>query len=255
MQIWPAIDLRGGKCVRLRQGDYQQETVFGENPPEMARHWTDQGADRLHLVDLDGARDGKSANRAALQAILAAVDVPCQVGGGIRSEETINDLFALGVARLVIGTRALTDPDWFIAMCRRHPRRLVVGIDARDGRVATDGWLETSRTSAVELAARFAGEPLAGIVYTDIAKDGMMAGPNLPAIAEMLASISAPLIASGGVTTAEDVAALARLGVEGCIIGRTLYEGKLSLADALAAAEAQVAEQSAQGIRHGKGES
>jgi len=255
MQIWPAIDLRGGKCVRLRQGDYQQETVFGENPAEMARHWTQQGAERLHLVDLDGARDGKSANREALQAILAAVDVPCQAGGGIRTEETINDLFALGVARLVIGTRALTDPDWFIAMCRRHPRRLVVGIDARDGRVATDGWLETSQTSAVELAARFAGEPLAGIVYTDIAKDGMMAGPNLAAMAEMLAGADAPLIASGGVTTAEDVASLARLGVEGCIIGRTLYEGKLSLADALAAAEAQVAEQSAQGIRHGKGES
>jgi phosphoribosylformimino-5-aminoimidazole carboxamide ribotide isomerase len=255
MQIWPAIDLRGGKCVRLRQGDYEQETVFGENPAEMARHWTRQGATRLHLVDLDGARDGKSANRQALQAILAAVDVPCQVGGGIRSEETIDDFFTLGVARLVIGTRALTDPDWFIAMCRRYPRRLVVGIDARNGRVATDGWLETSRTSAVELAARFAGEPLAGIVYTDIAKDGMMAGPNLPAMAEMLAGTDAPLIASGGVTTAEDVAALARLGVEGCIIGRALYEGKLSLADALAAAEAQVAEQSAQGIRHGKGES
>jgi phosphoribosylformimino-5-aminoimidazole carboxamide ribotide isomerase len=255
MQIWPAIDLRGGKCVRLRQGDYQQETVFGEDPAEMARQWVRQGARQLHLVDLDGARDGRSANREALRAIHAAVDVPCQVGGGIRSEENIEELFALGTARLVVGTRALTDPDWFVSMCRRYPERLVVGIDARDGRVATDGWLETSETRAVELAARFAGEPLAAIVYTDIAKDGMLAGPNLAAMAEMLAAAEAPVIASGGVTTADDVAALAELGLAGCIIGRTLYEGKLSLADALAAAEAQVAEQSAQGKRHGKGES
>ncbi|MEQ8788150.1 MAG: 1-(5-phosphoribosyl)-5-[(5-phosphoribosylamino)methylideneamino]imidazole-4-carboxamide isomerase [Pirellulaceae bacterium] len=255
MQIWPAIDLRGGKCVRLRQGDYNQETVFGDDPAEMARQWVRQGARQLHLVDLDGARDGTSANREALQAIVSAVEVPCQVGGGIRDEATIDDLFALGVARLVVGTRALTDPEWFLSMCRRHPQRMVVGIDARDGLAATDGWLETSQTSAVELASCFAGAPLAGIVYTDIAKDGMMAGPNLSAMAEMLASTDAPVIASGGVTTAADVAALAELGVAGCIIGRTLYEGKLSLADALAAAQASVAEQSAQGKRHGKSES
>lgn len=238
MQIWPAIDLRGGKCVRLRQGDYNQETVFGDDPAEMARQWLRQGARQLHLVDLDGAREGRSANRAAVEAILAAVDIPCQLGGGIRSEATIDELFQLGVARLVVGTRALTDPEWFIAMCRRHPGRLAVGIDARDGLVATDGWLETSRTRAVDLAARYAGEPLAGIIYTDIAKDGMLAGPNLPAVAEMLAQVEAPVIASGGVTTADDVSSLARLGAAGCIIGRTLYEGKLSLADALAAAEA-----------------
>lgn len=255
MQIWPAIDLRGGKCVRLRQGDYQQETVFGDDPAEMARRWVREGAQRLHLVDLDGARDGTSANRAALSAILTGVDIPCQVGGGIRDEAAIEALLELGVARLVVGTRALREPDWFAEVCRRHPQQMVLGIDARNGRVATDGWLETSSMPAVELARRFAGEPLAAIVYTDIAKDGMLAGPNLEAVAEMMAAADAPVIASGGVATADDVAALAGLGVPGCIIGRALYEGKLTLADALAAARGNLAKQSVQGIRHGKSES
>jgi phosphoribosylformimino-5-aminoimidazole carboxamide ribotide isomerase len=237
MQIWPAIDLRGGKCVRLKQGDYQQETVFGDDPAAMARQWVGQGAQRLHLVDLDGARDGTAANRQALADILLAVDVPCQVGGGIRDEDAIAQLIKLGATRLVVGTRALREPAWFAAMCRRYPGRLVLGIDARDGLVASDGWLETSQTPAIELAARFAAEPLAAIVYTDIAKDGMLAGPNLAAMREMASHVDVPVIASGGVTTARDVAALAEVGVAGCIIGRALYEGTLSLADALAAAE------------------
>jgi phosphoribosylformimino-5-aminoimidazole carboxamide ribotide isomerase len=237
MQIWPAIDLRGGKCVRLKQGDYQQETVFGDDPAAMARQWVGQGAQRLHLVDLDGARDGTAANRQALADILLAVDVPCQVGGGIRDEDAVAQLIKLGATRLVVGTRALREPAWFAAMCRRYPGRLVLGIDARDGLVASDGWLETSQTPAIELAARFAAEPLAAIVYTDIAKDGMLAGPNLAAMREMASHVDVPVIASGGVTTARDVAALAEVGVAGCIIGRALYEGTLSLADALAAAE------------------
>src|SRR6186713_2913368 len=150
MQIWPAIDLRGGNCVRLMQGDYERETVFGEDPAAMARHWLSQGADRLHLVDLDGARDGKPSNLESIRAILAAVDVPCQLGGGIRDTETIAQLIAMGLSRLVIGTAALKQPDWFREQARKFPGQLVLGIDARDGFVATDGWLETSTTPAVE---------------------------------------------------------------------------------------------------------
>ncbi len=238
MQIWPAIDLRGGKCVRLRQGDYRQETVFGEDPAAMARRWVDQGAQQLHLVDLDGARSGHLANRQAIASILAVVEIPCQLGGGIRDEATIVQLLQLGLQRLVIGTQALKDPQWFREMCRKFPHRLVAGIDARGGRVATDGWLQTSSIEATELAKDLSSQPIAAIVYTDIAKDGMMEGPNLPAMAEMAAAVSLSVVASGGVTTASDVEQLAATGVAGCIIGRALYEGSLTLSEALAAAHA-----------------
>jgi phosphoribosylformimino-5-aminoimidazole carboxamide ribotide isomerase len=237
MRIWPAIDLRGGKCVRLRQGDYQRETVFGDDPVAMARQWVEQGADCLHLVDLDAARGGDPVNHPAIDAIVKAVDVPCELGGGIRDLASIERFLAAGVERLVVGSRALRDRDWFNQMCGQFPHKLVLGIDARDGRVATDGWLETSDVSAVDLARRYLNEPLATIIYTDIATDGMLAGPNLPAMAEMLAAVGdVPLVASGGVTSAADVAALAELGVAGCIIGRAFYEGVLRLPDALAAA-------------------
>jgi phosphoribosylformimino-5-aminoimidazole carboxamide ribotide isomerase len=237
MQVWPAIDLRGGKCVRLQQGDYQRETVFGDDPGAMARHWVDQGATCLHLVDLDGARSGRLENRDSLQAILRAVNVPCELGGGIRDASTIQDLLDLGVSRLVIGTKALREPEWFREVCRGNPHRLVLGIDARDGRVASDGWLEDSQVEATRLAREMAREPIAGIIYTDIATDGMLAGPNLAAMKAMQDSVDVPVIASGGVTTADDVANLARAGLAGCIIGRSLYEGRLRLADALAAAD------------------
>ncbi len=236
MDIYPAIDLRGGKCVRLRQGDYNQETIFSDDPAAMGRQWVEQGAAWLHLVDLDGARDGTLANRAAIAAIVEAVSTPCQMGGGVRDEATIRQLLELGLARLVVGTRAIKEPEWFAQMCRQFPGKLVLGIDARDGMAATDGWLETSRTPAVDLARQFANLPLAAIVYTDIAKDGMMAGPNLEAMEQMARAVEVPVIASGGVTTASDVANLAKCGLAGCIIGRALYEGSLSLADALAAA-------------------
>ncbi len=236
MLIWPAIDLRGGKCVRLRQGDYEQETVFGEDPVAMARSWIDQGAERLHLVDLDGARDGHRANRAALQAILAEVDVPCQVGGGIRDSAAIADLVKLGVSRLVVGTQAIKDPDWFRRMARQFPDRMVLGIDARNGLVATDGWREVSQMEATELARQFADEPLAALVYTDIARDGMLAGPNLEAMDEMRRSSPLEVVASGGVTTVEDIRQLARIGMGGCIVGRALYEGRIRLSEALEAA-------------------
>ena len=237
MQIWPAIDLRGGKCVRLRQGDYDQETIYGAQPADMARRWVDEGADRLHLVDLDGARDGHLVNGPAIAAIVAAARVPCEVGGGIRDEETVRELLDMGVHRLVVGTQAIKRPEWFRDMCHKYPHRLVAGIDARDGYVATDGWLETSHIEATALARELSGLPIAAIVYTDISKDGMMEGPNLPAMSEMAAAVAGEVIASGGVTTAADVARLAATGVAGCIIGRSLYEGSLTLGDALAAAK------------------
>ena len=240
MEIWPAIDLRGGKCVRLKQGDYGRETVFSDQPEEMARQWVSQGAQSLHLVDLDAARGAPiPENRKAIADILHAVDVPCQLGGGVRDDESIADLFALGLSRLIVGSAALKRPEWFAEMCDRYPNRLAAGIDARDGMVATDGWLETSQMSAVELAKqlRERTENIAAIIYTDIAKDGMLAGPNLDALAEMREATDIPVIASGGVTTVEDVRQLAEQKTHACIIGRALYDGCLNLAAALAAVE------------------
>jgi phosphoribosylformimino-5-aminoimidazole carboxamide ribotide isomerase len=236
MEIWPAIDLRAGKCVRLQQGDYQRETVFADDVVAMACQWVTQGARHLHLVDLDGARDGRVENRTAIAAIVKSVDIPCEVGGGIRGEAAIRDLLDLGLSRLVIGTLALREPDWFRAMCRAYPSKLVLGIDARNGMVATQGWLETSSTSAVQLAQQFAGEPLAALVYTDIATDGMLQGPNIEAMAQMQAAVDLPVVASGGVTTRDDVARLAAVPMAGCIIGRALYEGTLTVQEALEAA-------------------
>ncbi len=235
VQIWPAIDLRGGKCVRLKQGDFGRETVFGEDPAAIARHWVSQGAECLHLVDLDGARTGTLSNEPSITAVLRAVDVACELGGGIRDEETIGRLLDAGLARLVVGTQAIRQPDWFRQMCRRFPGKLVLGIDARDGRVATHGWLETSEIEATELAGRFAEEPIAAIVYTDIATDGMMAGPNVAAMAAMKQAVGCPVVASGGVTTVDDVARLAAVGMDGCIIGRALYEGTITLSEAIRA--------------------
>lgn len=233
MQIWPAIDLRGGKCVRLEQGDYKRETVFGDDPASMARHWVEQGAECLHLVDLDGALSGHVENRASVAAILKAVSVPCELGGGIRDTASIDDLFKLGVARLVVGTKALKEPEWFREVCRRHPGRIVLGIDALNGRVATDGWQKASEVSATRLAHDLGNEPIAAIIYTDITTDGMLQGPNLEALDEMRRAVTVPLVASGGITSVTDIAQLAQLGMDGCIIGRSLYEGRLSLPDAL----------------------
>ena len=229
MQILPAIDLRGGNCVRLRQGDYNQETVFGNNPAEMAKHWESLGGQFLHIVDLDGAKDGTQVNLEAIRAIVRAVQIPCELGGGIRNEETIRLMLDLGLERLVIGTLALRDPDWFRRMCEKFPNRLVLGIDAKNGFVATDGWLEVSQRRAIELAREYEDLPLAAIVYTDIATDGMMKGANVPAMKEMKDAVRIPIVASGGVTTPADVYALRDAGLDACIIGRALYEGTIKL--------------------------
>jgi phosphoribosylformimino-5-aminoimidazole carboxamide ribotide isomerase len=235
-QILPAIDLRGGRCVRLQQGDYDRETVFGDDPAAMARNWAGQGALRLHLVDLDGAKEGRPVNVAAVKAILAGVAIPCQLGGGVRDEATIAAWLEAGIERVIVGTQALKDPAWFRAMAGRYPRRLVLGLDAKEGRVATAGWLDVSSVPAVELAEQFDDLPLAAVVYTDIARDGMLAGVNLEATGALARRLSTPVIASGGIGTLDDIGAVARLPVTGCIVGRALYEGRFTLAEAIRAA-------------------
>lgn len=240
MKIWPAIDIRAGKCVRLTQGDYDRQTTYGSNPADMALRWVNDGAQALHIVDLDGAKGertetGHSPNRDAILQILESCDVPCQIGGGIRDESTIVDYLEMGAQRVVIGTRAITDSEWLARVAEDFPQRLTVGIDARDGRVATDGWLKTSDVSAIEFAQQVSQLPIGAIVYTDIAKDGMLAGPNFDAMKEMSQATEVPVIASGGVTSIEDIQKLATMGLSGCIIGRALYEGRLTLPDALCA--------------------
>ena len=236
MLILPAIDLRGGQCVRLRQGDYAQETVFGDDPAAMALRWVEQGATYLHLVDLDGARQGRPVNGESVRRIMEAARVPCQLGGGLRSEEHIAEVLGWGVERVILGTRAFQSPDWLEAVCRRFPGRVCLGIDARAGRVAVEGWQHVSERTALDLARQCAGWPLAAIVYTDISRDGMLKGPNVEATAELAAAVRVPVLASGGVTSLDDVARLARRGLHGCVIGRALYEGRLDLAAAITVA-------------------
>ncbi|HWE39473.1 MAG TPA: 1-(5-phosphoribosyl)-5-[(5-phosphoribosylamino)methylideneamino]imidazole-4-carboxamide isomerase [Isosphaeraceae bacterium] len=236
MQIIPAIDLRGGRCVRLQQGDYGRETVFGDDPAAMAARWESEGARRIHLVDLDGAKEGRPVNAAAVRAILERVHVPCQLGGGVRDDAMADAWLEAGVERVVVGTRALKDPLWFRSLVARHPGRVVLGLDARDGRVATDGWLAVSTVGAVELAQQFDDLPLAGVVYTDIGRDGMLAGPALAATGELAACLTAPVIASGGVGSLDDLARLAATPVAACIVGRALYDGRFTLAQARHAA-------------------
>ncbi|MFN4258503.1 MAG: 1-(5-phosphoribosyl)-5-[(5-phosphoribosylamino)methylideneamino]imidazole-4-carboxamide isomerase [Gemmataceae bacterium] len=233
MLILPAIDLRGGQCVRLRQGDYSQETVFGADPAAMARRWVSHGAEFLHLVDLDGAKAGQPVNGASIRQIVAAAGVPCQLGGGLRSEAHIAEVLSWGVRRVVVGTRALREPQWLETVCRRFPGQIVLGLDAKNGRLATDGWLNVSDRSALELAQECAAWPLAAIVYTDISRDGMLSGPNVRALAELADAVPLPIIASGGVTTLDDVRALCGLRLAGCIIGRALYEEQLDLSQAI----------------------
>jgi phosphoribosylformimino-5-aminoimidazole carboxamide ribotide isomerase len=236
MELWPAIDLRGGRCVRLLQGDYDRETVFGEDPVAMARGFAAAGARRLHIVDLDGAKAGAPVQAELVGRMVAATGLPCQLGGGVRSRDTAAAYLAAGVSRVIIGSLAVEEPDAFIALAEEFPGRIVLGLDARDGRVAVRGWLETSGTLAVEIAQRHVHLPLAAIVYTDIATDGMLSGPNLPALREMIAATPLPVIASGGVAGADDIRHVAEIGAAGCIVGKALYAGAVTLPAALAAA-------------------
>ncbi len=234
MQIYPAIDLRDGKCVRLKQGDYAQETVFGADPAAMAERWVAEGATYLHIVDLDGAKEGRPVNGRSIRAIVKASGVPCQLGGGLRTEDDIQQALSWGVTRVIVGTKALQSPAWLGQMTQRFPGRIVIGIDAKAGKVASQGWLDVSEIGALELARQCARPPLSAIIYTDISRDGMMQGANVSAMAEMAAAVPLPVIASGGVTTLDDVANLQGKGLAGCIIGRALYEGQLNLREVVA---------------------
>jgi phosphoribosylformimino-5-aminoimidazole carboxamide ribotide isomerase len=232
MQVIPAIDLRGGQCVRLRQGDYGRETVFGDDPAAMAAKWESEGASRIHLVDLDGARDGRPVNTKAVRAILKAVKAPCQLGGGVRDEATIAAWLDAGLDRVIVGTKALQDAPWFRSMVQKYPGRLTLGLDAKNGRVATGGWLDVSSVDAMTLALQFDDLPLAAVIYTDVARDGMLEGPNLETTEALAVLLKTPVTASGGVGRLEDLAALATLPVAACIVGRALYEGRFRLDEA-----------------------
>lgn len=233
MLILPAIDIRGGQCVRLRQGDYAQETVFGDDPAAMALLWAGQGASFLHLVDLDGAKEGRPINGDSVRRIIEEAGLPCQLGGGLRNEDHIVQALSWGVTRAVLGTRALKDPAWCESMTRRFPGQIVLGIDARQGKIATHGWLETANVTATEAARRCAGWPLAALVYTDIGRDGMLEGPDVEGTLALRDVVPFPAIASGGVGSLDDLVRLARAGVSACIVGRALYDKRFTLAEAI----------------------
>ncbi len=232
MIFFPAIDLKDGNCVRLYQGDMDQATVFSDDPAAQARAFQDAGCEWVHLVDLNGAFEGKPVNAAAVTGILTALDIPVQLGGGIRTMATIDDWLARGVRRVILGTVALTDPDLVKAACKAHPGRVAVGIDARDGLVAVEGWAEVSELTALELAKRFEDAGVAAIIFTDIGRDGVMQGPNLQATLDLARAVSIPVIASGGVSSMADLEDLKAQGgglLEGVISGRAVYDGKIDL--------------------------
>ena len=240
MQIIPAIDIRGGRCVRLSQGDYDRETVFSDDPARMAVRWQNAGAPRIHVVDLDGAREGRPVNMEAIQAVCSAAAVPVQVGGGIRDIATIDRYLNSGVHRVVLGTTAVKDQTTLINAVTLFRDRIIVGLDARDGRVATEGWLETSSIEATDLVQQLSEIGVSRIIYTDISRDGMLGGPNFDSIAALVDQAShlpSPIavIASGGVSSLDHLRRLSILGVEGAIIGTALYTGAIDLGEALAA--------------------
>jgi phosphoribosylformimino-5-aminoimidazole carboxamide ribotide isomerase len=232
--LYPAIDLKDGACVRLRQGDMAKATLFNRDAADQARRFAAAGAQWLHVVDLDGAFAGKPMNRNAIDAILAAVEIPCQLGGGIRDQATIDGWLAAGIARIILGTAAVKDPALVREACRRHPGHIAVGIDAKGGKVAVEGWAETSELAALDLARRFVDAGVAAIVFTDVDRDGLLGGANVEATAALARALPIPVIASGGVAGLADLAALDAAGVAGAIIGRALYDGRVDLAEALA---------------------
>ncbi len=240
MIIYPAIDIRGGRCVRLTKGDFAAETVFADDPAEMAKKWADCGAEFLHLVDLDGALAGASKNKPAIERILSQVKLPVQLGGGIRTLQNIEDWLTVGVSRVILGSAAVKNPELVAEACQKYPGHIAVGIDARDGEVAIEGWGEGSGVSATELAKRMAGYGVSTIIFTDIARDGMLGGLNVEATAALARACGVPIIASGGVASLEDVANVKKVeadGVQGCIIGKALYTGAVDLKAALALAK------------------
>jgi phosphoribosylformimino-5-aminoimidazole carboxamide ribotide isomerase len=237
MDILPAIDLRDGKCVRLIQGRYDKEIIYEENPLRQAQTFIAQGAVWLHLVDLDGAREGRRVNSEVIGSIAGLDGLKVELGGGIRDEESIRSMLNLGIERVIIGTRAVSDFAWFSDVTRKYPGRVALGLDARGASIATHGWHEDSGQDAVEFAEKAAALPIAAIIYTDISKDGMLSGPNFERTKAVIDAVDKPVIASGGVTTLDDVRKCAAIGAAGAIIGRAYYEGSIDIAEAIAAAK------------------
>ncbi|MDA1279945.1 MAG: 1-(5-phosphoribosyl)-5-[(5-phosphoribosylamino)methylideneamino]imidazole-4-carboxamide isomerase [Chloroflexi bacterium] len=234
MEVLPVIDLRNGHCVRLTQGDFSRETVFDDDPAAVARRWVDQGARRIHVVDLDGARDGLRGNAAAVAAIIDASTVPVQLGGGVRTVVEASRLIDMGVDRVIFGTAAIEAPDEVeSAVAELGPDHVIVGIDARDGMVQTRGWLEQSKVTAIELGSQMADRGVRRFIYTDTSRDGTMTHPNFTAVAELSENLRYPIIVAGGIASIEDLVGLAKLGVEGAISGMAIYSGVLDLASAI----------------------
>ncbi|HUH40295.1 MAG TPA: 1-(5-phosphoribosyl)-5-[(5-phosphoribosylamino)methylideneamino]imidazole-4-carboxamide isomerase [Castellaniella sp.] len=252
MLLIPAIDLKDGRCVRLRQGDLDDATVFSDDPAAMATQWLDQGARRLHLVDLNGAVAGKPRNRAAIEAIVDAIDdeIPIQIGGGIRDLDTVEFYLDNGISYVIIGTAAVKDPGFLSDACTAFPGHIIVGLDARDGKVATDGWSKLTRHDVFDLARKFEDYGCESIIYTDIGRDGMLSGVNIEATVRLARHVRIPVIASGGVASLDDIRALCAVegdGVEGAILGRSLYEGTLDFAAAQALVDAQAGDSTSAG--------
>lgn len=237
MIVIPAIDIRGGRCVRLLQGDFQRETVYSGDPVDVARRWAAKGAERIHVVDLDGSREGRPINDAVIRRILSAVDVPIEVGGGIRESATVDFYLGMGVRWVILGTAALKNRDFVVEACRRHPGRVILGIDAREGKVAVEGWTEATGADVLEVARQYEGIGLAALVYTDISRDGMESGVNVAATERLARQVAIPVIASGGVAGIGDIdrlMAAACPGILGVITGKALYTGALDLEQAIA---------------------
>ena len=240
MIIYPAIDIRGGRCVRLTEGRFDAETVFADDPAEMALKWAGLGAEFLHLVDLDGALAGEGKNVPVIQRILKSVSIPVQLGGGIRNLETIEKLLELGVTRLILGSAAVKNPELVAEACKKYPGHIAVGIDAKNGEVAIEGWGQGSGVAATELAKKMASFGVETIIYTDISRDGMLSGVNVEATAALARACGVPIIASGGVASLDDIRRVKAVegdGVQGCIIGKAIYTGAVDLKEALALAK------------------
>ena len=237
MILYPAIDIRGGRCVRLIEGDFARETAYDADPVAAAKRWVDAGAAWLHVVDLDGAVEGHPINRGAVERIRAAVDVPIQLGGGLRTLTDLEQAFAIGIDRVILGTIALRDPELVISAVARWQERIAVALDVRDGRLASDGWLGQSEARALEVARRLAAARVRHFIFTDIRRDGALSGPNLESLSELAAAVDADVIASGGITSVADLNAVAAAGATGAIIGRALYDGHIDLAEAIAAVQ------------------
>lgn len=238
LTLYPAIDLKGGVCVRLMHGEMDQATTYNEDPAGQAHLFASAGYDRLHIVDLDGAFAGRSENAAAVTSILKATDAACQLGGGVRGMADVEAWISRGLARVILGTAAVRDPDFVNEAARAFPGQIIIGVDARDGRVKTDGWAGDTGHTAIEIGKRFEDQGVAALIYTDISRDGALTGVNVDATAALAEALSIPVIASGGVSSVDDIRAIAAApeGIEGVIIGRALYDGRIDRAEARAAA-------------------